>query len=134
MSENEKDAVSAVTRWIREELEENADPSYREFHRSLVPGLENFLGVRVPKLREISKKAAKEDYWGFAGEADRETYDPGNDDRVRQIDPGRAAPGVGKFRPFNQQLGGVRLLLFYLQVYEKRPGGVVCLFENLCSQ
>ena len=58
MPENRSDKVSVVTEWVREELEKNADPSYREFHRSLVPGLENFLGVRVPKLREISRKAA----------------------------------------------------------------------------
>lgn len=75
MSENRNDKVSAVTRWIREELEKNVDPSYREFHRSLVPGLEQFLGVRVPKLREISKKVAREDYWSFAREADGETYE-----------------------------------------------------------
>ena len=75
MSENRSDKISAVTEWVRKELEKNADPSYREFHRSLVPGLENFLGVRVPKLREISRKAAREDYWSFAGEADRETYE-----------------------------------------------------------
>lgn len=75
MSENRNDKISAVTEWIREELEKNADPSYREFHRSLVPGLDNFLGIRVPKLREISRKAAKEDYWSFVREADRKIYE-----------------------------------------------------------
>ncbi len=75
MSENRNDKVSAVTRWVREELEKNADSTYREFHRSLVPGLDNFLGIRVPKLREISRKAAREDYWSFAREADRKIYE-----------------------------------------------------------
>ena len=75
MSENRNDRVSAVTRWVREELEKNADPTYREFHRSLVPGLDNFLGIRVPKLREISRKAAREDYWSFTREADRKIYE-----------------------------------------------------------
>ena len=138
MSENRSDKISAVTEWVREELEKNADPSYREFHRSLVPGLENFLGVRVPKLREISRKAAREDYWSFAGEADRETYE---ELMIRGMMIGYARltreeqrRELEKIRAFDQQLGGVRLLLFYLQVYEKRPGGVVCLFENLCSQ
>ena len=60
---------------FREELEKNADPTYREFHRSLVPGLDNFLGIRVPKLREISRKAAREDYWSFTREADRKIYE-----------------------------------------------------------
>ncbi|HJC11114.1 MAG TPA: DNA alkylation repair protein [Candidatus Blautia merdigallinarum] len=66
---------SSVTQWVREELKKNTDPDYREFHKSLVPGMGNFLGVRVPQLRRISKKAAREDYWRFAKEADTEMYE-----------------------------------------------------------
>ena len=29
----------------------------------------------MPKLREISRKAAREDYWSFAREADRKIYE-----------------------------------------------------------
>lgn len=75
MTEYRDESDFDVTGWIRRQLEKNADPAYREFHRSLVPGLKNFLGVRVPKLREISKKAAREDYWTFAREADGEIYE-----------------------------------------------------------
>ena len=35
----------------------------------------NFLGVRVPHVRRISKKAAREDYWSFTKEADPEIYE-----------------------------------------------------------
>ena len=46
---------------IRAELQQNIDEKYRAFHASLVPGIGTFLGVRVPKMREIAKKAAKEE-------------------------------------------------------------------------
>lgn len=64
-----------ITEWVRTELRENAEQEYREFHKSLVPGLENMLGVRIPKLREIAKKTAKEGYWEFAEEADLDVYE-----------------------------------------------------------
>lgn len=47
---------------VRKELAENADQKYKQFHQSLVPGLDSMIGVRVPKLREIAKKAAKQDW------------------------------------------------------------------------
>ena len=52
--------MSNITQWIRNELYKNSEDSYKDFHSSLVPGISNILGVRVPKLREIAKKAAKE--------------------------------------------------------------------------
>lgn len=54
MSECRNETSYSVTQWVREELEKNTDPDYREFHKSLVPGMGNFLGVRVPQLRRIS--------------------------------------------------------------------------------
>ena len=48
-----------TTEDIRAELQQNIDEKYRTFHASLVPGIGTFLGVRVPKMREIAKKAAK---------------------------------------------------------------------------
>ena len=59
-----------TTEDIRAELQQNIDEKYRAFHASLVPGIGTFLGVRVPKMREIAKKAAKEDYQTFFAEAD----------------------------------------------------------------
>ena len=64
-----------ITAWVRRELADNTDPKYREFHKSLVPGLDNILGVRVPKLRQIAKKAAKDGYDSFAGQADIKVYE-----------------------------------------------------------
>lgn len=48
-----------TTEDIRAELQQNIDEKYRAFHASLVPGIGTFLGVRVPKMREIAKKRQK---------------------------------------------------------------------------
>lgn len=47
---------------IREQLFANADPEYKKFHQSLVPGLTSMIGVRMPKLRQIAKAAAKQEW------------------------------------------------------------------------
>lgn len=47
---------------LRIKLEELADEKYKEFHKSLVPGLTNMLGVRMPKVREVAKWAAKQEW------------------------------------------------------------------------
>ena len=52
---------------VREQLIELADEKYKEFNQSLVPGeTVPMLGVRLPKLRDIAKKIAKEN--GPAGQ------------------------------------------------------------------
>lgn len=47
---------------IREVLQKHMDEEYRKFNKSLIPGdgAATMLGVRLPKLREIAKKIAKE--------------------------------------------------------------------------
>ena len=45
---------------LREYLYEAVDEKYREFHSSLCPNVNNILGVRIPKLREIAKTIAKD--------------------------------------------------------------------------
>lgn len=65
-----------LTSWIRNELQEWAEPEYKKFQHSLIPDLDlELLGVRIPKLRELAKKAAKEGYEEFAQEADLSVYE-----------------------------------------------------------
>lgn len=45
---------------IKEELYNLRDKKYQEFHRSLCPGTNNIIGVRVPILRGYAKDLAKE--------------------------------------------------------------------------
>lgn len=47
---------------LRQEIFENQDTDYRIFHKKLIPTVDDdkFVGVRVPILRKIAKKALKE--------------------------------------------------------------------------
>ena len=47
---------------IRKELFELQDLKYKEFHSGLCPNVDKIIGVRIPKLREIAKRIAKENY------------------------------------------------------------------------
>lgn len=47
---------------IREELQSLAEEEYRKFSGSLVPGKIQMLGVRLPELRKIAKRIAREDF------------------------------------------------------------------------
>lgn len=61
----------------RKRLEELADEKYRRFQSRLVPGKENILGVRVPKLRSFAKEICRED-WRFWLSSNKEALeDPG---------------------------------------------------------
>lgn len=46
---------------IRTQLEQSAEADYKAFNENLLPGVSHILGVRLPKLREIAKKTAKQD-------------------------------------------------------------------------
>lgn len=48
-----------ITAWLRGELQKHIDETYKQFHTSLVPGLTKMMGVRIPILRELAKKAGK---------------------------------------------------------------------------
>ncbi len=47
---------------LREQLEGLAEENYRRFSVSLLPGTDNILGVRLPVLRKLAKKIAKDDW------------------------------------------------------------------------
>lgn len=55
--------------WIKEQLESLREPEYQAFTSKLLPGIETILGVRLPKLREIARKLAKEDWKKYLKEA-----------------------------------------------------------------
>ncbi len=46
---------------IRQELLALAEPKYQKFSAALIPGCENLLGVRIPLLRKIAQRIAKQD-------------------------------------------------------------------------
>ncbi len=60
---------------IIQELYHLADEKYKEFHSGLCPGTDNIIGVRIPKLREIAKKIAKENPQEFLKRIDDNYYE-----------------------------------------------------------
>lgn len=57
------------------ELHTLAEDKYADFSGSLTPGAERMLGVRIPKLRAIAKRLAKEDWRGFLEAAKDDTFE-----------------------------------------------------------
>lgn len=55
--------------WIKEQLEALREPEYQRFTAGLLPGVESILGVRLPKLRELAKKLAKDNWKEYLEEA-----------------------------------------------------------------
>ena len=50
---------------IKKELTSLAEPNYKEFSSKLTPNINNILGVRLPILRRIAKRIAKNNYLEF---------------------------------------------------------------------
>ena len=44
---------------VREELFKNSEEKYKKFTENLIPGCENFLGVRTPVLKDVAKNIVK---------------------------------------------------------------------------
>ena len=49
-------------------LKESAEPQYAEFSSKLIPGKDNIMGVRIPKIRALAKAIIKDDWKGFLKE------------------------------------------------------------------
>ena len=48
---------------LREQLLEMADPAYRDFNASLIPGIGPSIGIRIPQLRKLAREIARSDAW-----------------------------------------------------------------------
>lgn len=60
---------------LRAELKRLAEAKYREFQNTLCPNVNDIIGVRVPKLRELAKKIAKQKPIEFLEEYKPEFYE-----------------------------------------------------------
>lgn len=59
-----------VNNSIRETLEGMAEPTYQQFSAALLPNVDNLLGVRLPLLRKLAQKIAKEDWRSYLKSAE----------------------------------------------------------------
>lgn len=60
---------------IREKIIELADNGYQRFSASLLPNIDNVLGVRLPLLRKLAKEIAKGDWRGYMGTVKSEYFE-----------------------------------------------------------
>lgn len=54
---------------VKEELICAAEEEYKEFQKSLIPGPQKILGVRMPKVRQIAKDIAKKEFREYLEQA-----------------------------------------------------------------
>lgn len=52
-----------MTNTLREQLLAMADPAYRDFNASLIPGIGPTIGIRIPRLRKLAREIARSDTW-----------------------------------------------------------------------
>lgn len=60
---------------IKERIFELADEKYRQFHSKLLPGIDNVVGVRLPRLRELAKELAKAQWRNYLATAQDDYYE-----------------------------------------------------------
>lgn len=60
---------------LKDKLFELSDEKYKKFHSGLCPNIDNIIGVRLPKLREIAKEIAKGDWRDFLATSSNDYYE-----------------------------------------------------------
>ncbi|MBD2868655.1 DNA alkylation repair protein [Paenibacillus arenilitoris] len=60
---------------MKEKLAALADEKYRQFASSLIPNIDNMLGVRLPELRKLAKEIAKGNWRGYLDDAESDFFE-----------------------------------------------------------
>lgn len=60
---------------IKRELASMAEPEFRKFEASLLPGVDNIIGVRLPSLRKLAKKLSKDEWRSYLEGASDDTFE-----------------------------------------------------------
>ncbi|SFB29063.1 3-methyladenine DNA glycosylase AlkD [Cohnella sp. OV330] len=60
---------------VREQLEALAEPGYQKFASSLIPNIDNLMGVRLPALRRIAIAAARGDWRAWLEDVGSEAFE-----------------------------------------------------------
>lgn len=88
---------------IRCELERMKDLKYGEFSRKLLPGTEHILGVRLPQLRKMAGKIAKDNWQGYLKQASDDSFEEimlqGMVIGLIQLPPDELFPIISEFIP-----------------------------------
>lgn len=68
-----KEPITA--RGVRAELARMAEPEYAAFAGRLLPGVDDLLGVRLPKLRALARRLARGDWAAYLAAAESGTFE-----------------------------------------------------------
>ncbi|WP_374018036.1 DNA alkylation repair protein [Paenibacillus thiaminolyticus] len=60
---------------IRAQIMALADEKYRQFSASLIPNINNVVGVRLPELRKLARNIAKADWRAYLAQADSDYFE-----------------------------------------------------------
>ena len=60
---------------IRKKLFEFQDVKYQEFHSNLCPGINNIIGIPVPKIRTLVKEILKQNYHEYLNQIEKKYYE-----------------------------------------------------------
>ncbi|WXR61079.1 DNA alkylation repair protein [Peptostreptococcaceae bacterium AGR-M142] len=60
---------------IKQKLFDLEDKKYKEFQEKLCPNVDNIIGVRIPKLRNLAKDIAKNDYEKYINNYKKKYYE-----------------------------------------------------------
>lgn len=60
---------------IHEQLIALSEPEFQKFSSRLLPGTSNILGVRLPTLRKLAKKIAKDDWRAYLTSAEDQSFE-----------------------------------------------------------
>jgi len=72
---HEHENVHARNVDIKRQLHELSEETYRKFAASLIPTIDNVLGVRIPVLRQLARQIAKGDWQKYLKTADDEFFE-----------------------------------------------------------
>ncbi len=61
--------------YIKERLRSLSEEKYQRFAASLIPTIDNVLGVRIPLLRQLARQIAKEDWRQYLQTADQQFFE-----------------------------------------------------------
>lgn len=64
-----------MNKTIREQIFKLADEEYRKFSSSLLPNIDDILGVKLPKLRKLAKEIAKDDWRSFMATSENKYFE-----------------------------------------------------------
>ena len=106
-------------------LREAADEPYRLFHSRLLPGVENVLGVRAPKLRNFAKQIARGNFRSFLLLVTDDSYEEamlhGLVLGYAKLTPNEAFPLIEAFLPSVTNWAVCDMCVSSLRVIAKEP-------------